>query len=261
MPPLCHHKTIPLLHQAGSIWVLQHVMWCNPRIPGPCGHCCEVGPFCLMWYMGSPTGGSKAASRLTVELAKALLAGKANLYPRYMLIQVKMSHCLFQGGRSPISQLAMKWLVVLFAISFVQHRFLFLDGWTLARAVTRSAFMGASPFCWATAYPSLLPWLFCSWTLMGRLSDRGWLRSAGTVALSAWLFMSFVWSVGCCHVIETFILLNTLIGPPTCIFLRPSYSQLSNHSPSRPQFTSHAILHCPWVNIYSNLRSLSFHTR
>ena len=112
--------------------------------------------------MGSPTGGSKAASRLTVELAKALLAGKANLYPRYMLIQVKMSHCLFQGGRSLISQLTMKWLVVLFEISFVQHQFLFLDGWTLTRAVARSAFMGGSPFCWASAYPSLLPWLFCS---------------------------------------------------------------------------------------------------
>ena len=91
----------------------------------------------------------------------------------------------------------------------------------------------------------------------GLADNWGCLGSSGIVILSPWLFLSFVrWML--LYNIKTCILLNSLIGLPTCIFSRPFYSQLSNLSPSRPQFTSQAVHHFPWVNIDPNLRSLFF---
>lgn len=68
----------------------------------------------------------------------------------------------FKVEEVPCNQFAMRWSVVLSEVSFSQHWSLFRDGWNLARAEARLAFMGGRSLCGTNAYVSLPPRPCCS---------------------------------------------------------------------------------------------------
>lgn len=137
----------------------------------------------LMWYRILVN--QKLQALLEWSWLRPSLAEKVNLYHSwYMLIKVKMITS-FKVKGVQYNQVAIKWLVGLWdrvPCHLLSIGSLFLDDWALARTVARSAFMSRSPFCWANAYPSLPPLLFCSWT--------GWWQAGWgqlVVILSFWL--------------------------------------------------------------------------